>query len=64
MDFLQMAELSTRQWEILSRLVQGERAPTIAAAVCAEHSRGGSPGRHRAVADKVTLRYGCTIPIR
>jgi len=33
MEFPQLAELSTRQWEILSRLLRGERVPTIAEAL-------------------------------
>lgn len=30
-DFPQLAELSTRQWEILTRILSGQRVPTIAA---------------------------------
>jgi len=32
-DFPQLAELTSRQWEILERLLRGERVPTIAAAL-------------------------------
>jgi PAS domain S-box-containing protein len=32
-DFPQMGELTSRQWEILSRLLRGERVPTIAKAL-------------------------------
>lgn len=32
-DFPQLGELTTRQWEVLSRLLQGERVPSIADAL-------------------------------
>jgi DNA-binding CsgD family transcriptional regulator len=37
-DFPQLGDLTTRQWEILSRLLDGERVPTIAAALFVSQS--------------------------
>ncbi|HXW38724.1 MAG TPA: LuxR C-terminal-related transcriptional regulator, partial [Acidimicrobiales bacterium] len=37
-DFPQLAELTTRQWEILERLLRGERVPSIADALYVSQS--------------------------